>query len=182
MTNPISIECWMVFNELGNQVAIGFSEESAAQYAVVHSKPMKDWPELAAAGYRLVKGNWIDVAQRDKVCQSKDEILEVLLGRYGPVELYDIGMQMQTRAQKDMTDSIIDLDNERWKQFEIDQNKTSRELVEMSENGEGLENYCPICYAEPLQMCSVPDPDQEGLGIELTRRVHKARLFVDSNS
>ena len=108
---------------------------------------------------------------------TQDEILEVLLNKYGPVELYNLGLAMLERAQRDMADSILDLDNAIWKKFDEDQKKTSGELVGISEDGEGLENHCPVCNAEPLQLCSTPDQDQEGLGIELARKVHKARLL-----
>lgn len=51
------------------------------------------------------------------------------------------------------------------------------ELVDMTEYGHGLENECPICYAEIGCNCSIPDETQPGLGIELTTKVHKSRQF-----
>lgn len=56
-----------------------------------------------------------------------------------------------------------------------------KDIVETSEDGDGLENSCPVCNAEPLQLCSIPDPEQEGLGIELIRKVHKERLMSEEN-
>ncbi len=53
-----------------------------------------------------------------------------------------------------------------------------KEVVGISEDGEGLESFCPVCHAEPCQMCSIPDPEQEGFGIELTRKIHKERLMA----
>jgi hypothetical protein len=38
---------------------------------------------------------------------------------------------------------------------------------------------CPICGANKDQMCSIPDPDREGFGIELANYVHKERVFSD---
>jgi len=34
---------------------------------------------------------------------------------------------------------------------------------------------CPICGARKDQMCSIPDPDREGFGIELTNAIHRER-------
>lgn len=34
---------------------------------------------------------------------------------------------------------------------------------------------CPVCGASPDQQCSIPDPDREGLGIELSTWVHRQR-------
>ena len=51
------------------------------------------------------------------------------------------------------------------------------DLVKVSEDGEGQENKCPICGAEPGDMCSGPDPDDPDgpLGVEYGRHVHRAR-------
>jgi hypothetical protein len=51
------------------------------------------------------------------------------------------------------------------------------ELVQISENGEGQENECPICGAEPGSACTGPDPEdpEGGLGVEYGRLVHRAR-------
>ena len=51
-------------------------------------------------------------------------------------------------------------------------------LVKISEDGEGQENMCPICGAEPGQSCSGPDPSDPDdiLGVEYGRSVHRARL------
>lgn len=50
-------------------------------------------------------------------------------------------------------------------------------LVPVSEDGEGQENPCPVCGAEPGDPCNGPDPsDPDGpCGIEYGRRVHQAR-------
>jgi hypothetical protein len=54
---------------------------------------------------------------------------------------------------------------------------TDDELVKVSEAGEGQENECPVCGAEPGAMCSGPDPDDPSgpLGVEYGRYVHRAR-------
>lgn len=51
------------------------------------------------------------------------------------------------------------------------------ELVRISEYGEGQENECPVCGAEPGQSCTGDDPsDPTGmLGVEYGRLVHRAR-------
>ncbi len=48
-------------------------------------------------------------------------------------------------------------------------------LIRMSEAGEGQENHCPTCGAEPNQPCSVFNPATE-MGIELGNAIHKERL------
>jgi hypothetical protein len=35
---------------------------------------------------------------------------------------------------------------------------------------------CPVCGAEKDQPCSIPDPTDERLGIELATQVHAERL------
>lgn len=35
---------------------------------------------------------------------------------------------------------------------------------------------CPVCGADKLQMCSIPDPDDEALGVELVNQVHSERI------
>ena len=35
---------------------------------------------------------------------------------------------------------------------------------------------CPVCGATEDQQCSIPDPDREGFGIDLSSLVHRKRL------
>lgn len=48
-------------------------------------------------------------------------------------------------------------------------------LVDIYEHDGVQDLPCPECGAEPGQLCSVPDPDQDGFGIELGLQVHRAR-------
>lgn len=51
------------------------------------------------------------------------------------------------------------------------------DLVPVSDMGEGQENECPICGAEPGHPCTGPDPDEplSGLWVEYGRKVHRER-------
>jgi hypothetical protein len=51
----------------------------------------------------------------------------------------------------------------------------NQNILILDETGEGLYLYCPVCNAHPGQMCSAPDPDAEGLGIEWTHKIHAER-------
>ena len=52
------------------------------------------------------------------------------------------------------------------------------DFLKVSEVGEGQDKHCPVCGAEPGQMCSGNDPDDPDgpLGVEYGRHVHRARL------
>jgi len=53
-------------------------------------------------------------------------------------------------------------------------NEEQNTLV-LDETGEGLYHFCPVCSAHAGQMCSEPDPNAEGLGIEWTHKIHAER-------
>jgi hypothetical protein len=50
------------------------------------------------------------------------------------------------------------------------------DLLWVSEDGEGQDQYCPVCGAVPGQMCSGDDPES-GLVVEYGRHVHRGRLY-----
>ncbi|MCK9435005.1 MAG: hypothetical protein M0R32_09355 [Candidatus Cloacimonetes bacterium] len=49
-------------------------------------------------------------------------------------------------------------------------------ILVLDETGEGLYHFCPVCGAHAGQMCSEPDPNEEGLGIEWTHKIHAERV------
>jgi hypothetical protein len=49
----------------------------------------------------------------------------------------------------------------------------NNELIQLTDRMELKK--CPVCGARKDQMCSIPDPDRKGFGIELTNYIHRER-------